>query len=113
LNTFGTKLRSLREDMNLSQQIVADNLKCSRKVLSNYELDKREPDFDILVKICDFFNVSIDFLLGRTANAKYYKEMSIDQQTDKLLSYFTKLPEEYKNDVIRYAKLNTLDLKKK
>ena len=111
MNNFGTKLRNLRENMNLSQQAVADKIKCSRKVLSNYELNKREPDFDTLIRICDFFDITTDFLLGRTTNAKHYKEMKIDPQTDKLLSFFDKLPEQYKNDVIRYAKLNLLDLK--
>lgn len=113
MNTFGTKLRNLRENLNLSQQQVAENIACSRKVLSNYELNKREPDFDTLIKICNFFGVTIDFLLDRTIHAKYYKEIELNPQTEKLLYYFEKLPESQKNDVIRYARLNLLELKEK
>jgi len=113
LNTFGTKLRNLRENLNLSQLDVANNIGCSSKVLSNYELDKREPDFETLIKICDFFDITADFLLGRVKSPKYYKEIELNPLTEKLLYYFEALPEQYKKDVIRYAKLNVLDIKEK
>lgn len=113
MNTFGTKLRNLRENLNLSQLDVANNIGCSSKVLSNYELDKREPDFETLIKICDFFNITADFLLGRVENPKFYKEIELNPITEKLLYYFETLPEQYKKDVIRYAKLNLLDIKEK
>lgn len=113
MSTFGTKIRNLRESLNLSQQEVSKQIGCSSKVLSNYELDKREPDFEILIKLCDFYNVTADYLLDRTENPKYFKEMVLSSQTETLLYYFEKLPEQYKKDVIRYAKLNLLDVNKK
>jgi len=109
--TFGNRLRNLRENMNLTQLEVSIKIKCSCKVLSNYELDKREPDFETLSKLCDFFNVTADYLLGRTANPKYYKQMELDKKTENLLYYFEQLPETYKNDVIRFSKLNLLDMR--
>lgn len=111
MSTFGTKIRSLRENLDLSQQEVSNQIGCSSKVLSNYELDKREPDFETLIKLCDFFNVTADYLLDRTDNPKYFKEMVLNTQSESLLYYFDKLPEQYKNDVVRYAKLNLLDIK--
>jgi len=113
INTFGTRLRELRENNNLSQLEMANSISCSRKSLSNYELGMREPDFDMLIRICDFFNITIDFLLGRTDIPKRYKEMDIDSKTEKLLYYFDKLPEQYKDDVIRYTKFNMLEAKEK
>ena len=111
MNTFGAKIRSLRESLELSQQDVANHIGCSSKVLSNYELDKREPDFETFTKLCDFYNVTADYLLNRTDNPKYFKEMVVSFQAENLLYYFDKLPEQYKKDVIRYAKLNLLDVK--
>ena len=110
MSTLGAKLRMLRENLDLSQQEVSKQIGCSSKVLSNYELDKREPDFDTLIKLCDFFNVTADYLLDRTDKPRYFKEMVLNAQSESLLYYFDKLPEQYKNDVIRYAKLNLLDL---
>ncbi len=111
MNTFGKRIRSLRESLDLSQQEVSEKIGCSSKVLSNYELGKREPDFEIFVKLCDFFNVTADYLLGRTDNPKYFKEIALNSESETLLYFFDKLPEHHKNDVIRYAKLNFLDLK--
>ena len=111
MSTFGAKIRSLRENLELSQQEVSSQIGCSSKVLSNYELDKREPDFETLIKLCDFFNVTADYLLDRTDNPKYFKEMVLNTQSESLLYYFDKLPKQYQNDVVRYAKLNLLDCK--
>lgn len=111
MNTFGKRIRNLREALDLSQHEVSQKIGCSSKVLSNYELDKREPDFETFVKLCDFFNVTADYLLGRTDNPKYFKEIALNSESETLLYFFDKLPEHYKNDVIRYAKLNFLALK--
>lgn len=109
MNTLGTKLRDLRENLELSQQEVSKQIGCSSKVLSNYELDKREPDFETFVKICDFYNVTADYLLNRTDNPKYFKEIALNPQAETLLYYFEKLSDEYKKNVVRYARLNLLD----
>ena len=111
--TFGNKLRDLRERRNLTQLEVSKHINCSCKVLSNYELDKREPDFDTLLRICDFFDVTADYLLGRTDVSMHYKEITLDNKAETLLISFEKLPDEYKDDVLRYAKLNLLDLNMK
>lgn len=47
---FGDRLRSLRENKNLTQQKVADDLNIKRENLSNYERNKREPDYEMLKK---------------------------------------------------------------
>lgn len=111
MNTFGKRIRSLRKALDLSQKDVSEKIGCSSKVLSNYELGKREPDFETIVKLCDFFNVTADYLLGRTDNPKYFKEIVLNSESESLLYYFDKLPEHYKNDVIQYSKLNFLALK--
>ena len=62
--SFGEKLKALRTDRDLKQSDVAKELDISQSVYGNYEQNKRSPDFDTLVKICVFYRVSADYLLG-------------------------------------------------
>ncbi|MCX8130396.1 MAG: helix-turn-helix domain-containing protein [Clostridia bacterium] len=64
--TFSTVLKQLREERQLSQKIIAEFLGITRQAIASYELGKREPDYDILRKLADYFGVSVDYLLGRS-----------------------------------------------
>ena len=61
------RLRELRESRNLSQQTIADSIGCSSVTYSRYETGQREPSLDMLVELAKFFNVSVDYLVGRTS----------------------------------------------
>jgi len=63
------KLRSLRERMGVSQQDVATALGVSRQVYNNYELGKREPDFDMAMRLAGYFQCSVDYMIGNSDNA--------------------------------------------
>lgn len=63
---FGERLKELRENKGLKQSELASILGIGRTTLSNYELDVRQPDFDTLEKIAEYFGVRIDYLMGRT-----------------------------------------------
>ena len=67
------RIRDLREDRDLKQRQVADYLNCSQQVYSNYELGQRDIPTDILIKLSDFYGVSVDYLLGLTNNPKHNK----------------------------------------
>ena len=67
------RIRDLREDNDLKQRQLADFLNCSQQVYSNYELGQRDIPTDVLIKLADFYNVSIDYLLGQTKNPKRNK----------------------------------------
>ncbi|NLM96670.1 MAG: helix-turn-helix transcriptional regulator [Halanaerobiaceae bacterium] len=64
--SFGKKLRLLREEKNLSQIELSKEMNVSSQALSQYELGKRMPDAEMIIRIADFFDVSIDYLLDRT-----------------------------------------------
>ena len=64
------RIRDLREDHDLKQRELADYLNCSQRVYSNYELGQRDIPTDILIKLSNFYNVSVDYLLGLTSNPK-------------------------------------------
>ena len=61
---MGDKLKELRIEKGVSQSVVAAAIGISRSSYANYEINLREPSIDIIVKLCEYFNVSADFLLG-------------------------------------------------
>ena len=74
-------MKKIRESLQLTQVKVANDLKLSRQVYNFYENGKRNPDMQTLIKIADYYGVSIDYLLGRT---NVIKPENIDE--DDLLS---------------------------
>jgi transcriptional regulator with XRE-family HTH domain len=62
--TLGEKLKSLREEKGYMQRDVARELDIAPNTLSGYETDNRKPDSETLKKLSDYYNVSIDYLLG-------------------------------------------------
>ena len=64
------RIRDLREDNDLTQKQVAQNLNCSQQVYSNYELGQRDIPTDILIKLSEFYDVSTDYILGLSDDPK-------------------------------------------
>lgn len=56
-------LKKIRKERNLNQLKVAFDLNISREALSHYENGKRSPDIEMLLKLSDYFGVSIDYLI--------------------------------------------------
>lgn len=63
-DSFANKLKQLREKEGLSQTQLANKLNISRGSISYYENKERLPDIDVLLRICKYFNVSADYLIG-------------------------------------------------
>lgn len=62
------RIRNLREDKDLTQAQMGLILSCSQRVYSNYERGDIDIPTATLIRIADFHNVSVDYLLGRTSN---------------------------------------------
>ena len=62
---IGENLKYLRKSRGLTQQEVADKINVTRQAYTNYEANKREPELKTLIKIADFYMVSIDMIVGR------------------------------------------------
>ena len=67
------RIRDLREDRDLKQREIAEHLNCSQRVYSNYELGQRDIPTEILIKLSNFYQVSVDYILGLTNNPKRNK----------------------------------------
>ena len=64
------KLKELRKAKGISQLKLAMDLNTSQNTISRYETGEREPGINELIKIADYFNISLDYLVGRTDNPK-------------------------------------------
>ena len=69
------KLKELRESRKITQTKLAENLGIKRITYNKYELGQAEPPIKTLIKIADYFNVSIDYLIERDWNNKAYIEV--------------------------------------
>ena len=63
----------MREDLDKTQKELAQALHCSQQVYSNYELGQRDIPTDILIKLSQYYDVSVDYILGISNNPKIQK----------------------------------------
>lgn len=66
--TFSSTLSELRHRSGLSQRKAASDLGISQALLSHYENGAREPGLNFVCKVCDYYSVTADYLLGRSSN---------------------------------------------
>lgn len=69
------RLRFLRKKKHITQQRLAIDLDMNQNTVSRYESGKRQADYETLIKIADYFDVSLDYLLERTNNPQRYKDI--------------------------------------
>lgn len=87
MELFGIKLRNLRQGKGLTQEQLGDRLNLVKASVSGYEQDKTYPSVDVLIKLCQFFDVSADYLLGLSDK----KEVEMSHLTDEQISILTSL----------------------
>lgn len=105
MKQFGDRLRELREDRDLKQRDVAKDLFISNKVLSSYERNIAFPSIDTFKKICEYYNVSADYLLQ--IEVKKEEEpaedtsqlVALTPHQARLLSYYERLNTENQDAV--------------
>ncbi|EJV93624.1 MULTISPECIES: helix-turn-helix domain-containing protein [Bacillus] len=88
MKTFGNILRELRKEKKITQKDLAHMLKLSESTIGMYERNERQPDYDTLNRIANYFKVTTDFLLGRTTS--YPEPMPADIDEDPELSLWFK-----------------------
>lgn len=62
------RIRDMREDNDLTQQQIANILLCDQSLYSKYERGEREIPLHLLIKLADYYNTSLDYLVGRIDN---------------------------------------------
>lgn len=95
------RLKELRNNKKISQSVIAEYLGVTKQAYSLYELGKREPDFETLLKLGEFFDVSVDYLLkGRDESVP---STSDDDIKFALFGTDGEVTDEMYEDVKRYA----------
>ncbi|MDK2920154.1 MAG: hypothetical protein PWQ37_2887 [Candidatus Petromonas sp.] len=91
---FGKRLSQLRKENQMTQSELAKKLEISRGTIGMYEIGKRDPDTKTLEKISDIFNVSTDYLLGRTDVRNLQEdEIELTNEEQQLLEKIKSDPE--------------------
>lgn len=113
--TNGERIKYLREKNGFTQKDVATRLGVEPAAISKYELDMREPNIEAIKKLAILFNVSIDYLLGRTpdvfVNEKDRGELDISlikKKYDFNKKKIEKLKKEYRNENAIIIAINEL-----
>lgn len=66
MDSLGDRLITLRTEKRMTQDELAKELNMARSTYAQYEVNRRQPGIDNLKKLADYFNVTTDYLLGRT-----------------------------------------------
>lgn len=93
---FGKVLKSLRTRNKLTQKQLADVLHVSESRIGMYEREQREPDFEMLEIIADYFNVDMDYLTGRSQIERQYS-FSSDHSLPLIKADEAQLLDDYRN----------------
>lgn len=93
------KLKELRERKKMTQEELAKLLKIEQNTYSNYEKEKTQPKLETLIKIADFYNVSLDYLLERKNIG------GLSTQEYELITMFRQLIDSEQKRVIGYLKM--------
>lgn len=103
------RLRELRKEKRLTQTQVGNYLGITVSAYGNYELGQREPSIDMLLKLADYFGVTVDYLLGRDTNTvtnvapfKTKKIPTLSEEDEDMLNTYLELSDDSKR-AVRYA----------
>lgn len=102
---FAKKLREIRKENNLTQQNLANFLHVSKFTISHWELEDSFPSIEFLEILADYFDVSIDYLVGRTDELGVIKRENnaLTSSENELLSYFRQLDAVKQSKAIGYC----------
>lgn len=104
---FSKNLKLLRVSFNLSQKKIAELLYVSQQTIGKWETDKATPNPDMLITLANFFNVSVDYLIGNStviSNSNHIKEncCSLSKGEQTLIQGFRNLNINGKKKVAEY-----------
>lgn len=104
------RIKSLREEAGISQKAIAEQFCVAQNTVSSWETGKRDPDTDTVIRIANFFDVSVDFLLGISDIKKAPSHEDADLSSDEaaLLMDFRKLTEDQKAFVLQAVKAEAI-----
>lgn len=99
---FMERLRQLREEKKMTQLRLGLEVGASQETISGYEINKAVPPADMLIKLADTLNTSVDYLLGRTDEKTFnpVRKSDLTQREQELFELFRTLPKEKQDKAI-------------
>ena len=98
------RLKQLREAKGLTQLRLAMELNVSQETISGYEIGKAVPPAEMLVKLADALDSSVDYILGRTDIKSTLRASELNEQEAEMLSILRKQPEDKRTFVFDMIK---------
>ena len=68
------RIRDMREDRDIKQKDLAKHLHCDQSLYSKYEREERPIPLELMIRLADYYDTSIDYLVGRTDDCQPYKK---------------------------------------
>lgn len=65
-DSMNLRIRDMREDKDLTQKQISSIINCDQSLYSKYERGEREIPLSLIIKLADYYNTSVDYLIGRT-----------------------------------------------
>ncbi len=109
--SIGQRISSLRQELKLTQKELAEKFNISSSSIGMFEQNRRSPDSELLNRFADFFNVSVDYLLGRTdiknsndskTETKAYHNLDVsglpDEAIEQVEDYISYVKQKYNPD---------------
>ncbi|MBQ8765829.1 MAG: helix-turn-helix transcriptional regulator [Clostridia bacterium] len=106
---YGLRLKTFRCANGMTQQHIADALGISRAAYCNYEIGRRSPDADMLVKLADFYNTSLDEMFKCCTSGCVAEEDAYEN--DVGFAYVSQLSKDEIDLIAKYRVLNSEDKK--
>ena len=91
---IGKKLQSIRKTYGYTQEGLAEKIECSTRYIGDIEQDRSKPSYEVLVRICNAFNISMDEIFSEYLNVKERKESNMS------LYGFEKLKQNNKETIV-------------
>lgn len=101
---FSNRLRHLRQKYKLTQGELAAVIGLKSTAISNYESKRNEPSIEKLTSLCDYFNVSCDFMLGLSDNTLRVGSDDLDNDTADFFILYKRLNKVNTTEIRNYAR---------
>lgn len=103
---YGRIIAGLRNEKGLNQREFASIFKIAKSTVSMYEREKREPDIDFIIGVSEYFKVSVDYILGVSADRGRYDESIVvsDEKEKELVQIYRALNLEEKCEINGYVR---------
>ena len=88
-------IKTLRKELNISQQKLADEIGVSQPSINKYENHNHEPDISTLIKLANYFETSVDYIVGNTHIRRKFEEVNeyaLNEQEAALMDRYRALP---------------------